>query len=277
MKNAEVARRLHQSRDIHAHGRNAVRHEQQIADDAQRRLLRQCLRADGCFFQRDGDAGVGHGIFLAEIRRAGRYDLLCGGQVALCEGEDGLRRVRDGVVLPSARGRHEPDRELLHQRIQHAAEQNIRIGAALVDLLPGVAADEAGDGQLHAGRRVRRHRQPDRDIGARAAGAADGKDPLVLRVDVQHPAGGELGEVEPLRALHADLLVDGEDGLERRMGDLASVQDRQRHGDGDAVVAAERRAVCRDVVALDAQRKRIFGHVDGAFRRFFRNHVEMAL
>ena len=56
-----------------------------------------------------------------------------------------------------------------------------------------------------------------------------------------------------------------------------AVQHGQRHGYGNAVVAAKRRAVCRDVIALDAQFERVLCEINGAFRRLFRDHVEMAL
>ena len=140
-----------------------------------------------------------------------------------------------------------------------------------------MAADEAGDGQPRAGQRAGGARQANGDVGACAAGTADGEDALVLGVDVQHTAGGELRKIKALRALHADLLVDGKHDLKRRVCNFAAVQHGQRHGDGNAVVAAERRAVRRDIVALDAQVERVLCEVDGAFRRFFRNHVEMAL
>ena len=68
--------------------------------------------------------------------------------------EQRLGGVRDGIVLQTAGGGNEPDGELLHQRVQHAAKQKIGVGAALVDLLPGAAADQAGEQK--AGRRAAR-------------------------------------------------------------------------------------------------------------------------
>ena len=85
------------------------------------------------------------------------------------------------------------------------------------------------------------------------------------------------GRIKEGRAVHTDLLVDGKDRFDGRVRKLLAVQHGQRHGDGNAVVAAERRAVRRDIVALDAQVERVLCEVDGAFRRFFRDHIKVAL
>ena len=189
MENAEIAGRLHQPRDVHAHGRDAVRHKQQEADNTQRRFLRQRLIAGGGRLQRDGHTGVGCGVFLPEIGLAGRRDLTRGGHVLFPQGQNGLGRIRNGVVLQTARGGNEPEGKLALHRVQHAAQQEIRVCAALVDLLAGMAADEAGDGQPRAGQRAGGARQANGDVGACAAGTADGEDAFVLGVNVQHTAG----------------------------------------------------------------------------------------
>ena len=74
-----------------------------------------------------------------------------------------------------------------------------------------------------------------------------------------------------------NLLIDGEHDLKGRMRNHIAVQHGQRHGNGNAVVAAKCRAVCRDVIALDAQFERVLCEINGAFRCLFRDHVEMAL
>lgn len=134
-------------------------------------------------------------------------------------------------------------------------------------------------GQLeHHGRQradFRRQRQP--DIGPRAARTADGEDALILRVDVQKPPRRERRDVETRRALHADLLVDREDRLDARMAECFVVHRGEGHRDGNAVVAAERRAAGVEIIAVQREVESVARHVQRAVRRFFRDHVEMAL
>lgn len=138
----------------------------QEVNDAQRRFLRQSLLTGRSRLQRDGHAGVGCGVFLPEIGLAGRRDLTRSRKVLLPQGQNGLGCVRNGVVLQTTCGGNEPVGEFFLHRIQYAAQQEICVCAALVNLLTGMAADEAGDGQMRAGQRTGRARQADGDVGA---------------------------------------------------------------------------------------------------------------
>ena len=100
---------------------------------------------------------------------------------------------------------------------------------------------------------------------------------FVLRVDVQKAAALKRGRIKEGRAVHADLLVDGKDRFDGRVRKLLAVQHGQRHGDGNAVVAAKRCALCVHIVAVDLQVERILCEIDRAVGRFFRHHVEMTL
>ena len=183
----------------------------------------------------------------------------------------------NGIVLQTARAADDAQRKRAAEAIQDAAHEQIRVAVALVDLGAGVAARKAGHAQRidrqRAGLRLKRGR----DVGARTTGAAHGEDALVLGVDVQHPAAAERGHVKALRALHADFLVDSEDCLKPRMGQIITFQKRQSHRYGNAVVAAERSAVCVDKVAVDAELQAVLCKINGAFGRFFRHHVQMSL
>ena len=50
----------------------------------------------------------------------------------------------------------------------------------------------------------------------------------------------EVGAVERKGTVHADLLIDGENRLKRRVGERIVGKDGEDHRHGDAVVAAER-------------------------------------
>ena len=61
------------------------------------------------------------------------------------------------------------------------------------------------------------------------------------------------------------------------MGNVVRIQDRQRHGHGDAVVPAERRAARADRVAVHEEVQPLAGHVLRAVRRGLADHVHMPL
>ena len=140
-----------------------------------------------------------------------------------------------------------------------------------------MAAGQARQLEHHGRQRAdfRRQRQP--DIGPRAARTADGEDALILRVDVQKPPRRERRDVETRRALHADFFVDREDRLDARMAERFVIHRSERHRDRDAVVAAERRAAGVEIIAVQREVESVARHVQRAVRRFFRDHVEMAL
>lgn len=61
------------------------------------------------------------------------------------------------------------------------------------------------------------------------------------------------------------------------MGDVVRIQDRQRHGHGNAVVPAERCAARADRVAVHEEVQPLAGHVLRAVRRGLADHVHMPL
>lgn len=127
---------------------------------------RQSLLTGRSQLQRDGHAGVGCGVFLPEIGLAGRRDLTRSRKVLLPQGQNGLGCVRNGVVLQTAAAETSRKESLHCTAFSTRPQQEIRVCAALVDLLAGMAADEAGDGQMRAGQRTGRARQADGDVGA---------------------------------------------------------------------------------------------------------------
>ena len=61
------------------------------------------------------------------------------------------------------------------------------------------------------------------------------------------------------------------------MGQAVIVQNCQRHGRSNAVVAAQSGAVRPDPLPVTAQIQPLRGHVFGAARSFFTNHIQMPL
>ena len=200
---------------------------------------------------------------------------LRGGSIG--NGDDGPALTRDGVVLQTAADGDEPQRRALTDGVQHAAHEEVCVAAALVDLRAGVTAEQAADrdGQRRAGKRRACDRQ--RAHGHVAAGAADGEHALVLGVEIEHRAALEDGGIQRGCAEHTGLLIDGDDDLERGMGDVVRIQNRQRHGHGDAVVPAERCAARADHVAVHEEVQPFAGHVLCAVRRGLADHVHMSL
>ena len=78
-------------------------------------------------------------------------------------------------------------------------------------------------------------------------------------------------------AVHAHLLVHGEHRLDGRMYQRIIRQDRQDHGHGNAVVAAQRRLVRPDPLPVGHQVKSLAGHVLGAVVGLGAHHVDVSL
>ena len=274
-QDAEIQRRLHETRNVPAHGLNAVRQAAEHAHGALRgRLVHRRLLRLGCV-NAHGHIRVGGRVFVPERGVHVRDRRLRGGCIG--HGDDGPALARDGVILQAAGDGDEPQRRARADGVQHAAHEEVCVAAALVDLCARVAAEQTADrhGQRCAGKRRARDRQ--RAHGHVAAGAADGEHALVLGVEVEHRAPLQHGGVQCGRAEHAGLLIDGDDDLERGVGDVVRSQDRQRHGHGDGVVPAERCAACADRIAVHEEVEPLAGHVLRAVRRSLADHVHVPL
>ena len=108
----------------------------------------------------------------------------------------------------------------LHRAIQRARHQAVCVAAALIDVHAGVAALETRDRHAVAGH-IRRALllEFERAVKAHAARAGHGENALFLRVEVQKLFALQVRAVQRERAVHADLLVDGEDRLDGGMGE----------------------------------------------------------
>ena len=274
-QDAEVQRRLHQSRNVLTHGLNPVRQAAEHTHGALRgrRVHRQYLRL--CRLCAHEHIRVGCRVFVPERRVHARDRGLR--RVGVGDGDDGAALARDGVVLQSAVHADDAQRRARTDGVQHTPEKLVCVSAPLVDLRARVAAEQAADRDGERRARKRRARDRQRAHGDIAARAADGEDALILGVDVEHRAPLEHGGVERVRAEHTGLLIDREHHLERGMRDVVRVQNGKRHRNGDAVVPTEGCTARADRVAVHEEVEPFAGHVLCAVRRGLADHVHVPL
>ena len=156
---------------------------------------------------------------LLRLRQGGLGRIRCKqrSKIVRLADNDGLGRTRDGIVLAAARDGAQRDGQALQRR----RKDLVGIGAALIDLHAAVAAGQTAHTDTPSLSLHRNTLDGNGQAGRRASGAADGQDALVLRVDVQQHTALQAAHIEGCRAEHADLLVDGEHRLERRVLQLA--------------------------------------------------------
>ena len=75
--------------------------------------------------------------------------------------------------------------------------------------------------------------------------------------------------------MHPGLLIYAEESFQGRMGESFVFKQGQDHGDGDTVVAAQRRAVCGHIIAVDGDVQPVYLKVERLFG--FAHHVQMPL
>ena len=114
-------------------------------------------------------------------------------------------------------------------------------------------------------------------IGICAAGAAAHQYALVFRVQVDELVAREVGTVEGERAHHANFLIAGQQRLQLGVPEARVVQQSQYHGDGNAVVSAQCRAVCAEDVVLNDKTDGVFGEVKLHTGVFLAHHVRVRL
>ena len=91
----------------------------------------------------------------------------------------------------------------------------------------------------------------ERDLDVDCTSATYEELPLVLAIEVDEDLPlGEAG-LQAMRPDHTDLLIDGEEGLDRAMAERVIREDGQHIGCPDTIVRAEGRIACRDPLAVD--------------------------
>lgn len=115
------------------------------------------------------------------------------------------------------------------------------------------------------------------DGRGRAAGAGHGENPLVLGVQIDHRSALQFGQVDDVRAQHSDLLVHGDNDLQRRVGNGVVRQQRQGISNGNAVVAAQGSTFCEHKLIVMGDVQPVLFHVQRAVHILFTHHVHMTL
>ena len=114
-------------------------------------------------------------------------------------------------------------------------------------------------------------------VQPRPAGAGDGKNTLLFRVQVDQLAGLQVGAVQTEGPVHSSLLVYGEHRLQRRMGQGMIGQKGKDHRHSDAVIRPQGGLFRPDPLPVRAQLQAVFCHVFGAALRLDAHHVDMPL
>ena len=125
--------------------------------------------------------------------------------------------------------------------------------------------------------RKRFGRGVERQIGPHTARTACGHNAELLAVKVQHPPRGQERVVKRVRAVHSDLLRRGEQAFIGGVGGQFAVQKRQHHGNGNAVVAAERSSPRAQILPVNPQLQRVVQEVVHRVAVLFAYHVGVSL
>ena len=277
--NAQIQRGLHKAGHIHAHALHTPGHQQQGFAQTLGGVRIQCIVfAAALLGELQADGGVCRAVFGLH---------LCGelsGSSVHALGDACGQHQRDAAffgndILLCAAGQCQNGvvHAIFGQQCQPAAQQSNGVGTALVDLGAGVSAHKADHIRLYGGAGHRNTGNGQMAFNAASACTSCGQHPLFLGVDVhQHPAL-KVGKIHGRCTQQAHLLADGQHDLQRRVGNVLCVQNSQRIGHGNAVVAAKGRALGAHIAA-------VYDRVDGLFLKIQRavgglvaHHVQMAL
>ncbi len=276
---AQVGRGLHQPRDVGAHLGHAVRERGQRADERPRLARRDDARGERRGVDGAEEAGIEASQRCARLRLHLRHRFLYAGQAGRVD--DGQRRglARDRVALVPALQRGDVDAEVALQSQQHPREQPDRVAAAPRDVDAAVPAAQAVhlDANARAAGGGGRPRRPECGDGVDPAGTADRQPAFPLAVEVHEIAAGEHARGKRIGALEPGLFVDGHQHFERPVREVARSERRQRRGDADAVVGAERRARRAQQVAVTPRHDGVALEVVGGALVLLAHHVDVRL
>ena len=277
--NAEVQRGLHKARHIHAHALHTPGHQQQGLAQALGGIGIQCAeRAAALFRELQADGGVCRAVFGLH---------LCGelsGSSVHALGDACGQHQRDAAffgndILLCAAGQCQNGvvHAIFGQQCQPAPQQSDGVGAAFVNLGAGVSAHKADHIRLYGGAGHRNTGNGQMAFNAASACTACGQHPLFLRVDVYQNPALKVGKIHGRCTQQAHLLADGQHDLQRRVGNVLCVQNSQRIGHGNAVVAAKGRALGAHIAAVYDRVDGILLKIQRAVGGLVAHHVQMAL
>ena len=276
---AEVQRGLHKAGHIHAHALHTPGHQQQGLAQALGGIGIQCAeRAEALFRELQADGGVCRAVFGLH---------LCGelnGSSVHALGDACGQHQRDAAffgndILLCAAGQCQSGvvHAIFGQQCQPAAQQSNGVGTALVDLGAGVSAHKADHIRLYGGAGHRNTGNGQMAFNAASACTACGQHPLFLGVDVHQNPALKVGKIHGRCTQQAHLLADGQHDLQRRVGNILCVQNSQRIGHGNAVVAAKGRALGAHIAAIYDRVDGILLKIQRAVGGLVAHHVQMAL
>jgi len=190
-----------------------------------------------------------------------------------------MRLPRDCIVLVAGLDVRD-DKGVIHPCLPEEPGEDLDgVTALLMNVHAGVPAAQSGggDGQSREAARSWLDGQRQIQLGVSPAGAADGDDPEVLAVEVEHDAALQHVCFEGERPSQPGLFVDGEERFNRAELQGLVFEDRQAHRQADAVVRAERRPFGLEDVVLDVDLDRVLGEVEGDVAVLLADHVHVAL
>ena len=277
--NAQIQRGLHKARHIHAHGLHAPWHQQQGLAQALGGVRIQCIVfAAALLGELQADGGVCRAVFGLH---------LCGelsGSSVHALGDACGQHQRDAAffgndILLCAAGQCQSGvvHAIFGQQCQPAPQQSDGVGAAFVNLGAGVPSHKSRDVRLHGGAGHSRTGDGQMAFNAASACTACGQHAFFLGVDVHQNPALKVGKIHGRCTQQAHLLADGQHDLQRRVGNVLCIQNSQRIGHGNAVVAAKGRALGAHIAAVYDRVDGILLKIQRAVGGLVAHHVQMAL
>ena len=276
---AEVQRGLHKAGHIHAHALHTPGHQQQGFAQTLGGVRIQCIVfAAALLGELQADGGVCRAVFGLH---------LCGelsGSSVHALGDACGQHQRDAAffgndILLCAAGQCQSGvvHAIFGQQCQPAAQQGNGVGTALVDLGAGVSAHKAGHIRLYGGAGHRNTGNGQMAFNAASACTACGQHSFFLGVDVHQNPALKVGKIHGRCTQQTHLLADGQHDLQRRVGNVLCVQNSQRIGHGNAIVAAKGRALGAHIAAVYDRMDGILLKIQRAVGGLVAHHVQMAL
>ena len=277
--NAQIQRGLHKAGHIHAHALHTPGHQQQGFAQTLGGVRIQCIVfAAALLGELQADGGVCRAVFGLH---------LCGelsGSSVHALGDACGQHQRDAAffgndILLCAAGQCQSGvvHAIFGQQCQPAAQQGNGVGTALVDLGAGVSAHKAGHIRLYGGAGHRNTGNGQMAFNAASACTACGQHSFFLGVDVHQNPALKVGKIHGRCTQQAHLLADGQHDLQRRVGNVLCVQNSQRIGHGNAIVAAKGRALGAHIAAVYDRMDGILLKIQRAVGGLVAHHVQMAL
>ena len=277
--NAQIQRGLHKAGHIHAHALHTPGHQQQGFAQTLGGVRIQCIVfAAALLGELQADGGVCRAVFGLH---------LCGelsGSSVHALGDACGQHQRDAAffgndILLCAAGQCQSGvvHAIFGQQCQPAAQQGNGVGTALVDLGAGVSAHKAGHIRLYGGAGHRNTGNGQMAFNAASACTACGQHSFFLGVDVHQNPALKVGKIHGRCTQQTHLLADGQHDLQRRVGNVLCVQNSQRIGHGNAVIAAKGRALGAHIAAVYDRVDGILLKIQRAVGGLVAHHVQMAL